>query len=220
MKDYEDGSKQSNTADVLSQIQSIEARFQADFKSNEDISSLPEFSGHKVVAVEDYQTLKAQDPQQLSQRDPAAPPLASAQEDDAIALASSVLHATNRDGFASRFYAYDAETRLTILQSILAETIVEAAQQIETDKDRPMLDDARVSELVAARFSNDRIRAADLMHDISGHRRLDMTQLLQDKGGEALVGISIPLALMRAVRYPFCFTAQMPFHTTMRKLRS
>ncbi|WP_321449584.1 DUF2336 domain-containing protein [uncultured Cohaesibacter sp.] len=195
MKDYEDGTRQSVSAasfsvgfqadhDAPAPIENMDTESEA-----HDISSLPELSQHTLVDVEAYEAIKGSEKNQSTNETAASSSSSSdeSNETDPVDLASMVLNATARDGMANSFYGYDAETRLTILQSILAETIVDAGQQSKDDQARAMLDDFTVQELVAARFSNDRIRAADLMHDISGHRRLDMTQLLQDKGGEALV---------------------------------
>ena len=195
MKDYEDGTRQSVSAasfsvgfqadhDAPAPIENMDTESEA-----HDISSLPELSQHTLVDVEAYEAIKGSEKNQSTNETAASSSSSSDENDetDPVDLASMVLNATARDGMANSFYGYDAETRLTILQSILAETIVDAGQQSKDDQARAMLDDFTVQELVAARFSNDRIRAADLMHDISGHRRLDMTQLLQDKGGEALV---------------------------------
>nr|WP_319516489.1 hypothetical protein [uncultured Cohaesibacter sp.] len=195
MKDYEDGTRQSVSApsfsvgfqadhDAPAPIDKMDTESEAD-----DISSLPELSQHTLIDVEAYEAMKGSEKNQSTNETVASSSSSSDEneETDPVYLASMVLNATARDGMANSFYGYDAETRLTILQSILAETIVDAGQQTKDDQARAMLDDFTVQELVAARFSNDRIRAADLMHDISGHRRLDMTQLLQDKGGEALV---------------------------------
>ena len=195
MKDYEDGTRQSVSApsfsagfqadhDAPAPIEKMDTESEAD-----DISSLPELSQHTLVDVDAYEAMKGSEKNQNANETAASSssPSDESNETDPVDLASMVLNATARDGMANSFYGYDAETRLTILQSILAETIVDAGQQTKDDQARVMLDDFTVQELVAARFSNDRIRAADLMHDISGHRRLDMTQLLQDKGGEALV---------------------------------
>ena len=195
MKDYEDGTRRSVSApsfsvgfqadhDAPAPIDKMDTESEAD-----DISSLPELSLHTLVDVDAYEAMKGSEKNQNANETAASSSSSSDEneETDPVDLASMVLNATARDGMANSFYGYDAETRLTILQSILAETIVDAGQQSKDDQARAMLDDFTVQELVAARFSNDRIRAADLMHDISGHRRLDMTQLLQDKGGEALV---------------------------------
>ncbi|WP_321339028.1 hypothetical protein [uncultured Cohaesibacter sp.] len=192
MKDYEDASRKSEITHFHSNAtqedsgastpaNELNAKSEAD-----DISSLPELSAHKLVDVEAYQALKETE-NSLSEETIQDSSSNEDDETDPVDLASMALNATARDGMANSFYAYDAETRLTILQSIIAKTIADAALQAEDDQSRSMLDDFTVQELVAARFSNDRIRTADLMHDISGHRRLDMTQLLQDRGGEALV---------------------------------
>lgn len=155
--------------------------------SDDDLLSLPEFSGHRLVDVEEYQAIRQTTAEmEETEADVALSP-ASYRSSDPIALAAMAIAPIGSTGIADRFFAFDEETRLTLIQSILAETLVDVAHQEADDKSRALLDEDAIHELVAARFSNDRIRLADLMHDISGHRRLDMIQLLQDKGGEALV---------------------------------
>ncbi len=191
MRDYEDASRLA--AKPLSDLNAPAPFEHSPVDEIEDISSLPELSEHKLVDVEDYQALKEAEVEVLAE--PAAaqsemlsqPDAVASEAGSAIGLAHSLLHAAGDHGIAESFYAYDAATRLAILQSILAETIKDVAQQAEEDANRKLLNESQIRQLVAARFSNDRIGAADLMHDISGHRRLDMTQLLQDRGGEALV---------------------------------
>nr|WP_321457704.1 hypothetical protein [uncultured Cohaesibacter sp.] len=151
--------------------------------------SLPELSDHRVVDVEDYQVLK-----DLEERHKPPHAQTSAERDETLAnasnaidLASLISSPSSSEGIAEAFYSYDGETRLAVLQAMLSESLVDVAQAGEEANSHTLLEESVVHELVSARFSNDRIKAADLMHDISGHRRMDMTMLLQDKGGEALV---------------------------------
>ena len=155
--------------------------------SDDDLLSLPKFSGHRLVDVEEYQAIRQTTAEMEETEAEIAPAPASYRSSDPIALAAMAIAPIGSTGIADRFFAFDEETRLTLIQSILAETLVDVAHQEADDKSRALLGEDVIHELVAARFSNDRIRLADLMHDISGHRRLDMIQLLQDKGGEALV---------------------------------
>ncbi|WP_319495793.1 DUF2336 domain-containing protein [uncultured Cohaesibacter sp.] len=155
--------------------------------AEDDLLSLPEFSGHRLVEVEEFQVIRQTTAEEEETETEVAPSPVSLGSSNPIDLAAMAIAPIGSTGIADRFFAYDEETRLTLIQSILAETLVEMARQDADDNARALLDEDTIHALVTARFSNDRIRLADLMHDISGHRRLDMIQLLQDKGGEALV---------------------------------
>ncbi len=158
----------------------------------DDISLLNELSGHHLVDAEDYAKLKMQDTRRegrtLSEREiTQSDSNLGAPKADTISFPVLPETSSASEGIADAFFAYDDETRLALLQSILAESLVDVAAQTANARQWRAIDEDKAQELVSARFSNDRIRTADLMHDISGHRRLQMTQLLQDKGGEALV---------------------------------
>ena len=160
---------------------------------NQDLTDLPEMADHRLVDNEEYRQLRAEDTEQAVQKqeetaDSAAPSEEAPQGwHDHRSLSEVLDTGSALNGFADRFYGYDEETRLNILQEIMAETLVDQAQLNANLKTRTMLDDKTAQMLVMARFGNDRIHLAEMLHDISGHRRLDLTRLLQDKGGEALV---------------------------------
>ena len=152
-----------------------------------DMTELPAFSEHRLVEMDEFETLRASDAEAdrtetgETERQPITPPLRS------VTLTEIAGTSGQGSGMAEAFYGYDDEARLTLLQGIMAETLVEARQINQDIVQRSLLSEEAAQELVMARFSNNRIHLADLMHDISGHRRLDMTSLLQDSGGEALV---------------------------------
>ena len=157
---------------------------------------------HPMVEVEEYQALKASEAGEVLAGDATDAPMqtgaeqsdeeppqtqAEAQRYGLAGLTEITGSASNLDGIADAFYDYDDATRLSLLQTIISESLVDATRKDANAKSRDLLSDEDARELVMARFGKDRIKLADMMHDISGHRRLDMTRLLQDQGGEALV---------------------------------
>ncbi|WP_245418207.1 hypothetical protein [Cohaesibacter haloalkalitolerans] len=192
MKRYEDTSSSSHTLSDLDKESdtpsTLDVQASPEAASiDDDLLTLPEFSSHRLVDVEEYQAIRQTTAEMEETEDDITPSPASFRSSNPIDLAAMAIAPLGSTGIADQFFAYDEETRLTLIQSILAETLVDVAHQEADDKSRALLDEETIHTLVTARFSNDRIRLADLMHDISGHRRLDMIQLLQDKGGEALV---------------------------------
>ena len=149
----------------------------------EDLTDLPQMANHRVVEADTYEQMRSAEPETAQEPVNQGVP----GWDQPVDL-TEILNTTHSSyGISDSFYQYDDETRLMVLQTIIAETFGEAAQVTRDIEQRPSLDLERSQALVMARFSTDRVLLADLMHDISGHRRLDMTRLLQDKGGEALV---------------------------------
>jgi hypothetical protein len=188
MKRYDDASNSSQGHKEKDAPSTLDVQASPEAASSEDdLLSLPEFSSHRLVDVEEYQAIRQTSTEMDETEAEIAPVPTSFRSSNPIDLAAMAIAPIGSTGIADRFFAFDEETRLTLIQSILAETLVDVVHQEADDKLRALLDEDTIHELVTARFSNDRIRLADLMHDISGHRRLDMIQLLQDKGGEALV---------------------------------
>ncbi|PLW76972.1 hypothetical protein C0081_13080 [Cohaesibacter celericrescens] len=189
---------------ISADIADVDAMYKAEFGSDnqtnkmaDDMTDLPALSGHRVVDVEEFAELKAAaniDQSKLTPENAAglAPmPPATHAAPAGWHGPNSLLETANASGrvtgVADQFYQYDEATRLELLQSILADTLATMSHQNDDTKHRVMLEETIAQQLVMARFGNDRIHVADMMHEISGHRRLDMTRLLQDSGGEALV---------------------------------
>ncbi|SNY92785.1 hypothetical protein SAMN04515647_3053 [Cohaesibacter sp. ES.047] len=153
-----------------------------------EMIDLPAMAEHHLVDADEFSVLRSMEASH--EAEPAASDESGSvtiHETRSVSLREITGSNLNAEGMADAFYAYDDESRLTLLQNIISETLVDAARLEHDRSARKMLDDEEARKLVMARFSNDRIALADMLHDLSGHRRLDMTRLLQDKGGEAMV---------------------------------
>ncbi|WP_319529381.1 DUF2336 domain-containing protein [uncultured Cohaesibacter sp.] len=164
-------------------------------KQSDDMTDLPSMAQHHLVDAEEFSVLRSMEakssPAEAAESTEAptaqAAGTVTVHETPSVSLREIIGSNLNAEGMAETFYAYDEESRLTLLQSIIANTLVEAAHLEHDITNRAMLSDDQAQSLVMARFGNNRIALTELLHDLSGHRRVDLTQLLQDKGGEALV---------------------------------
>ena len=157
-----------------------------------DMTDLPQMSRHQVLDVKDYEALKAsettEEPRSAIFDDEQTKDAKDSQSRTHVSHLKEIRGSALSDkGIAESFYAYEEATRLTLLQTILSETLSEANRLGENHAKRQLLSENVAQDLVMARFGNNRIKLSEMMHDISGHRRMDMNRLLQDTGGEALV---------------------------------
>ncbi|TLP44834.1 DUF2336 domain-containing protein [Cohaesibacter sp. CAU 1516] len=168
----------------------------------ENMTDLPEMSAHRVVDVEEYESLKAADMPATAREDTPAETVAIPTEVEATTPLPHAPHLREiqgvtrpEDGMSESFYALDQETRLTLLQEVMAQTLPEAAMAGENRNQRTLIDEETAQQLVMARFSNDRIELSEMLHTLSGHSRVQMNALLCDTGGEALVAFLYHIGL-------------------------
>ena len=160
----------------------------------DDMTTLPQMAAHRVVDVEEYESLKAAETVAVAKPESRSPLSTAPQEAEAT---SPVLRAPHlreiqgvtppEDGMSERFFELDEETRLALLQGVMAQTLPEAAMMAQDRNQRRLIDEDTAQDLVMARFSNDRLKLTEMLHTLSGHSRVQMSKLLQDTGGESLV---------------------------------
>ncbi len=181
-------------AALVAPAQDIEFTTPSVPEAPEDMTTLPQMAAHRVVDVEEYESLRAAETVTVAKPDSQAPSSAEAQEAEE---ATPLLHAPHlreiqgvtppEDGMSEQFFELDEETRLTLLQGVMAQTLPEAAMAAQDRNQRRLIDEDTAQDLVMARFSNDRYKLTEMLHTLSGHSRVQMSRLLQDTGGESLV---------------------------------
>ncbi len=156
-------------------------RKQVDELVNEagDLTDLPELSNHQVVEIDDLAAMKA------SEVSSDLRPESEAPRSNSVSSRPAARHTGSMD----QFLVFDEETRLAILQSLTSATVpLDRAERFRRwPQGRPQLAEKQSSALLMARFASDTENVAQVMHEISGHRKSDMIKLLQDPGGEALI---------------------------------
>ncbi|MCV6602251.1 MAG: hypothetical protein OIF54_11955, partial [Cohaesibacter sp.] len=152
-----------------------------------DLTDLPELSHHQIVGAEDLAALKS---------DASADALETAPMESA-SLSNERRPAARQTGSMDQFLAFDEETRLAILQSLISTTLpMNRADRFRRwPQGRPQLEEKHSSALLMARFASDTQTVAKVMHEISGHRKSDLIKLLQDPGGEALIAYLATIGL-------------------------
>ena len=141
-----------------------------------DMTDLAALSEHQKVDVDEYLALKKEENPSEIEKEPVV------KAGPVQPLLADI--AGGQKGAADTFFGLEAEARLDLLQAVLATSL---ADQALLHQEQALLPEEQAQELITARFGNDRIRLIEMLHDITGHRRMDLTGLLQDKGGEALV---------------------------------
>lgn len=165
-------------------------RKQVDELLNEagDLTDLPELSHHQIVEAEDLVALKTEE----QAIDVCTDSVASSRT-----ISVSLRPAARQTGSMDQFLAFDEETRLAILQSLISATVpMDRAERFQRwPQGRPQLAEKQSSALLMARFASDNDSVAQVMHEISGHPKSDMAKLLQDAGGEALIAYLASIGL-------------------------
>ncbi|MCT4654852.1 MAG: hypothetical protein N4A65_03470 [Cohaesibacter sp.] len=151
-----------------------------------DLTDLPELAHHRVVEADDFAALKVDTGEAVDS------------SHARITTGISAMQApAGRLGSLDQFLGFEEDSRLAIMQSMLA-TIppMDRTERYRRWADgRPQLSEKLTSALMMARFAADEETVAQVMHDISGHRRSDMIKLLRDPGGEALVAYLYSIGL-------------------------
>jgi hypothetical protein len=152
-------------------------RKQVDELVNEagDLTDLPELSHHQIVEADDLAAMKDNE--------------LAIEREASRSIAVAPRPAARQTGSMDQFLAFDEETRLAILQSLISATVpMDRAERFQRwPQGRPQLAEKQSSALLMARFASDTDTVAQVMHEISGHQKSDMIKLLQDPGGEALI---------------------------------